>query len=81
MSNYQDELLANYEALREQRSWSPAQMADHLEPIDPSLASAYREAYPSKREAAAARKDAADSAKDAPKNRTAPAKPSTAAKK
>lgn len=87
MSNtYQGDLLENYDALREQRGWSSAQMVAHLEPIDPSLSAAYAEAYPSKREAAAARKDDAEGnapAKKAaaPKKRTAPAKPSTTAKK
>lgn len=83
MSTYQDDLIANYDELRAQRGWSASQMAEHLEPLDASLAAAYREAHPSKREAAAARKDDAEGAPaktTAPKKRTAPAKPSTTAK-
>lgn len=85
MSTYQDDLIANYDELREQRGWSAAQMAEHLDPLDASLAAAYREAHPGKREAAAARRDDAEGAPAkkiaAPKKRTAPAKPSTTAKK
>lgn len=40
--SYQDDLIANYEQLAAERDWSAEQMADHLEPLDKSLAAEFR---------------------------------------
>lgn len=40
--SHQDEIIANYEQLAAERDWSAKQMADHLEPIDRSLAAEFR---------------------------------------
>lgn len=44
-NTYQDELVANYEQLRIEREWTPKQMAEHLEPLDASLAAEYRKQH------------------------------------
>jgi hypothetical protein len=61
-STYQSELVKNYDELRASRDWSQAQMAEHLDNLDPALAAQYREAFGSgKSEAPKARKTAAKS--------------------
>lgn len=79
---YQDEIVENYEQLREERGWSPATMGDHLEPLDPALAAEYRSRYVTEkaRKSADPEKAAEESKAMPPKKRSAPRK-STAAKK
>lgn len=75
-----DPLIENYDELRNSRGWSWDQMADEVERVDPALAAELRKQDAGKaRKAADANEPEADKAP--PKKRTAPAKPSTAAKK
>lgn len=57
-NTYQDQLIENYDELREQRGWSAEQMAEHLEPLDASLAAEYRSRHVTEKAAPKARKAA-----------------------
>lgn len=63
---YHDDLLENYESLREDRDWSRELMAETIEQQDPALAAKYRQRF-------AEQADDADGAKKAPAKK-APAK-------
>lgn len=49
---HEDSIVANFAQLAKERGWSLAQMADHLEPMNPSLAADVRAKHTPERSAA-----------------------------